>query len=92
MIHQMLYIKFTFVLKAKKKNLNLNRYDNIGKCLLSVCLLSVCLNDKLNTVCRYFMHLSNGTFEIKPMISYQNNLKSHMYIAIYQVATWDIKV
>lgn len=85
MIHQMLYIKFTFVLKAKKKNLN--RYDNIGECLLSVCL-----NDKLNIVYRYFMHLSNGTFEIKPMLSYQINLKSHMYIAIYQVVTWDIKV
>lgn len=83
----MLYIKFkfTFVLKAKKKNLN--RYDNIGECLLSVCL-----NDKLNIVYGYFMHLSNGTFEIKPMLSYQNNLKSHMYIAIYQVVTWDIKV
>lgn len=80
MIHQMLYIKFTFVLKAKKKNLN--RYDNIGECLLSVCL-----NDKLNIVYGYFMHLSNGTFEVKPMLSYQNNLKSHMYIAIYQVAT-----
>lgn len=78
-------IQIHICFKSKKKNLN--RYNNIGECLLSVCL-----NDKLNIVYGYFMHLSNGTFEIKPMLSYQNNLKSIMYIAIYQVVTWDIKV
>lgn len=68
-INQMLFIKFkfTFVFWKPKKN-TLNNYDNIGKCLLSVCL-----NDKLNIVYQYFLHLSVGTLEIKPMISYQND-------------------
>lgn len=68
-INQMLFIKFkfTFVFWKPKKN-TLNNYDNIGKCLLSVCL-----NDKLNIVYQYFLHLSDGTSEIKPMISYQND-------------------